>query len=325
MPAIEIAVQHANAAGGVNGRPLSLVVEDSKGNPEAAVSAMRKVVQVDGVQAILTIFTNVVSAQMPLAQQLKVPLISPVEAPGLTAKSGGWVFAHSSLLSRNLPPLEAYWKQKGVKKLFCFLPNTPIAPYGSGQFKEAAQRLGASHEEVLYKLGDTDFRGLIVRARAFAPDAIVIFGHGTPDEGLIMKQARELGELLTVPVRALDPAHRLGDEGLVPGDAVRLDGWHIEVIGTPGHTSDSVAFHLPHETVHLHYWGPAHCDGDIIVHLEKARTVFLGDRNAEKFGKNFRPAISRARLPTSAGTFNGTFTKCDLVDNAYSLPNIEYL
>jgi branched-chain amino acid transport system substrate-binding protein len=193
VPAIEIAVQHANAAGGVNGRPLSLVVEDSKGNPEAAVSAMRKVVQVDGVQAILTIFTNVVSAQMPLAQQLKVPLISPVEAPGLTAKSGGWVFAHSSLLSRNLPPLEAYWKQKGVKKLFCFLPNTPIAPYGSGQFKEAAQRLGASYEEVLYKLGDTDFRGLIVRARAFAPDAIVIFGHGTPDEGLIMKQARELG------------------------------------------------------------------------------------------------------------------------------------
>ena len=101
VPAIEIAVQHVNAAGGVNGRPLALVVEDSKGNPEAAVSAMRKVVQVDGVQAILTIFTNVVSAQMPLAQQFKVPLLSPVEAPGLTAKSDHWVFAHSSLLSRN--------------------------------------------------------------------------------------------------------------------------------------------------------------------------------------------------------------------------------
>ena len=193
VPAIEIAVAHANAAGGVNGRPLALVVEDSKGNPEAAVSAMRKVVQVDGVQAILTIFTNVVSAQMPLAQQFKVPLLSPVEAPGLTAKSGNWVFAHSSLLSRNLPLLEQRWKNKGVKRIFGFYPNTPIAPYGSGLIQAAANRIGAVHENVLFKLGDTDVRSLIIRAKAFNPDAIMIWGHGTPDEGVIMKQARELG------------------------------------------------------------------------------------------------------------------------------------
>ncbi len=193
VPAIEIAVAHANAAGGVNGRPLALVVEDSKGNPEAAVSAMRKVVQVDGVQAILTIFTNVVSAQMPLAQQFKVPLLSPVEAPGLTAKSDHWVFAHSSLLSRNLPLLEQRWKNKGVKRIFGFYPNTPIAPYGSGLIQAAADRIGAVHENVLFKLGDSDFRSLIIRAKAFNPDAIMIWGHGTPDEGVIMKQARELG------------------------------------------------------------------------------------------------------------------------------------
>ena len=193
VPAIEIAVAHANAAGGVNGRPLALVVEDSKGNPEAAVSAMRKVVQVDGVQAILTIFTNVVSAQMPLAQQFKVPLLSPVEAPGLTAKSDHWVFAHSSLLSRNLPLLEQRWKNRGVKRIFGFYPNTPIAPYGSGLIQAAADRIGAVHENVLFKLGDSDFRSLIIRAKAFNPDAIMIWGHGTPDEGVIMKQARELG------------------------------------------------------------------------------------------------------------------------------------
>ena len=193
VPAIEIAVAHANAAGGVNGRPLALVVEDSKGNPEAAVSAMRKVAQVDGVQAILTIFTNVVSAQMPLAQQFKVPLLSPIEAPGVTAKSDHWVFAHSSLLSRNLPLLEQRWKNKGVKRIFGFYPNTPIAPYGSALIGAAAQRIGAVHENVLFKLGDSDFRSLIIRAKAFNPDAIMIWGHGTPDEGVIMKQARELG------------------------------------------------------------------------------------------------------------------------------------
>src|ERR1700730_7706435 len=36
-------------------------------------------------------------------------------------------------------------------------------------------------------------------------------------------------------------------------------------------------FHLPDDTVRLHYFGPAHCDGDIVVHLEKRRVAFLGD------------------------------------------------
>jgi len=193
VPTIEIAVQHVNETGGVNGRPLALFVEDSKGNPEGAVSAMRKVVQVDGVQVIMTIFTNVVSAQMPLSQQFKVPLISPVEAPGLVARSNHWAFAHSALLKRTLPLLEERWKNMGVKRLFAFYPNTPIAPYGSGLVKEAAGRLGAAYEETLFKLGDTDFRGLITRAKAFNPDAILVWGHGTPDEGVIMKQTRELG------------------------------------------------------------------------------------------------------------------------------------
>jgi branched-chain amino acid transport system substrate-binding protein len=198
VPAIEIAVQHVNDASGVNGHPLELILEDSKGNPEGAVSAMRKVVQVDGVQVIMSIFTNVVSAQIPLAQQFKVPVLCPVEAPGLVARSNHWVFAHSALLSRTLPLLEARWKNMGVKRLFCFFPNTAIASYGSSLAKESAARLGAAYEEALFKLGDTDFRGLIARAKAFNPDAVLVWGHGTPDEAIVIKQMRELGMMVPV-------------------------------------------------------------------------------------------------------------------------------
>ena len=192
VPAMEIAVQHVNQSGGVKGRPLALVVEDTKGNPEGAVSAMRKVVQVDRVAAILTIFTNVVSAQMPLADQLKVPLLSPVESPGLVAKSQ-WAFAHSPPLDRKLPLIVARWKRDNVKRLFAFYPNTPIAKPSSVAVKAAIEKLGIQYDEVLFKLGDTDFRGLITRAKSFNPDVIFINGHGTPDEGVIVKQIRELG------------------------------------------------------------------------------------------------------------------------------------
>jgi len=48
-------------------------------------------------------------------------------------------------------------------------------------------------------------------------------------------------------VRALDPAQRLGEEGLGDGDVVSVDGLEIRVVGTPGHTADSLSFLLPAE------------------------------------------------------------------------------
>src|SRR5215471_15822796 len=74
---------------------------------------------------------------------------------------------------------------------------------------------------------------------------------------------------------------------LVPeGDPGRA--WFRNRIGTPDYDTvvirppsatfaDSFAFHLPDDIVRLHYFGPAHCDGDIVVHLENRKVAFLGD------------------------------------------------
>jgi glyoxylase-like metal-dependent hydrolase (beta-lactamase superfamily II) len=57
--------------------------------------------------------------------------------------------------------------------------------------------------------------------------------------------ARWLAERAGAPVRALDPHYRLGDEGLADGDVVAAGGLDLLVVGTPGHTSDSLSFLLP--------------------------------------------------------------------------------
>ena len=132
--AAKIPVQHVNNAGGVNGRPLALVVEDSKGNPEGAVSAMRKIVHVDHVAAVLSIFTNVVSAQLPLADHLKVPLVSTVASPGLVSKSE-WASAHGALVSRLALLVVARWKRDRVKRIFAVFPNGPLAKYATEAYK----------------------------------------------------------------------------------------------------------------------------------------------------------------------------------------------
>ncbi|MCD0482413.1 MBL fold metallo-hydrolase [Streptacidiphilus sp. ASG 303] len=72
--------------------------------------------------------------------------------------------------------------------------------------------------------------------------ALTLLTHGHADHA---EGAARFAELTRTPVRALDPAHRLGGEGLHHGDTVTTGGLELRVLGTPGHTSDSLCFHLP--------------------------------------------------------------------------------
>jgi glyoxylase-like metal-dependent hydrolase (beta-lactamase superfamily II) len=73
---------------------------------------------------------------------------------------------------------------------------------------------------------------------------VVLLTHHHVDHS---ESAREFAARLGCGVRALDPAYRLGDEGLGDGDVVDVDGLEIRVVGTPGHSADSLSFLLPAE------------------------------------------------------------------------------
>lgn len=73
---------------------------------------------------------------------------------------------------------------------------------------------------------------------------VVLLTHHHADHS---EAAREFAERMGCGVRALDPAYRLGDEGLGDGDVVEVDGLEVRVVATPGHTADSLSFLLPAE------------------------------------------------------------------------------
>ncbi|MDG4856746.1 MBL fold metallo-hydrolase [Streptomyces sp. T-3] len=72
--------------------------------------------------------------------------------------------------------------------------------------------------------------------------ALTLLTHGHPDHA---EGAGRFAELTRTKVRALDPALRLGDEGLTAGEAIEVGGLELRVVPTPGHTADSLCFHLP--------------------------------------------------------------------------------
>ena len=73
---------------------------------------------------------------------------------------------------------------------------------------------------------------------------VVLLTHHHADHS---EAAREFAERVGCGVRALDPAYRLGSEGLTDGDVVDVDGLEVRVVGTPGHTADSLSFLVPAE------------------------------------------------------------------------------
>jgi len=72
--------------------------------------------------------------------------------------------------------------------------------------------------------------------------AMTVLTHGHLDHSA---GAARFAAMTEAPVIALDPARRLGDEGLVPGQVLTAAGGEVLVVGTPGHSADSVSLLLP--------------------------------------------------------------------------------
>jgi glyoxylase-like metal-dependent hydrolase (beta-lactamase superfamily II) len=114
--------------------------------------------------------------------------------------------------------------------------------------------------------GPADERHLqaVVAAAQGRPVAAILLTHGHADHS---EGAPRLAEVTGAPVRALDPAYRLGGAGLHDGDVVAAGGIEVVTVSTPGHTADSLTFLLRAED------GVALLTGDTV--LGRGSTVIM--------------------------------------------------
>lgn len=99
-----------------------------------------------------------------------------------------------------------------------------------------------SDRSVVIDPGPLDMAHLAAIDAVAGDVAAVLLTHHHHDHS---EAAREFAERHRCGVRALDPAYRLGSEGLGDGDVISVDGLEIHVVGTPGHSSDSLSFVVP--------------------------------------------------------------------------------
>jgi glyoxylase-like metal-dependent hydrolase (beta-lactamase superfamily II) len=105
-------------------------------------------------------------------------------------------------------------------------------------------RAPSSSRSVVVDPGPPDPALLDAVASAAGDVAVVLLTHHHLDHS---EAARAFAERVGCGVRALDPAYRLGAEGLGEGDVIAVDDLEIHVVATPGHTADSLSFVIPSE------------------------------------------------------------------------------
>ncbi len=196
----QLAAEEINAAGGVNGDKLVLIVEDEQGKKEEAINAFKKLIFQDKVLMLFgPTLSNSAQAADPVAQAAKVVVFGTSNtADGITS-IGDFVFRNSVTEADVLPvTISTAVKNANIKNVAVLYGNDDVfTKSGYDNFKRAIeeQKLPVTTTETFAK-GDVDFKAQLTKIKATNPDAIVLsalLAEGAP----IMVQARQLG--LNVP------------------------------------------------------------------------------------------------------------------------------
>lgn len=225
------AAEEVNAAGGVAGRRLQVFADDTQTNPQFAVLAAKKLIEVNKVNAILGTWSSGVSlAVIPLANDANILLMHTSGAPALStppanAKGFGYRFqATNDRFGRAFAEIAV---KEGFKRPATMAFNNASGIGNTQGFKKAWEAKGNKViAEVVYEPNQPSYRAELQKVLASNPDVIVM-GSFLPDTTIILREAFQTGAKVKwiIPGWAANPQliRALGNEvteGLISVDSV---------------------------------------------------------------------------------------------------------
>ncbi|MCY4555116.1 MAG: ABC transporter substrate-binding protein [Chloroflexi bacterium] len=211
----QMAADEINAGGGINGRRLELVVEDSQCSAQGAVVAYNKLTDVDGVKIILgTSCSSAMLGAAPLAEADGVVLFSGLASNPDIANAGDYIFrTQISDVQVGIDTGNQLWAD-GIRRLATITESTD---YAEGVRRTSVAQFEKHGGEVVaeeyYASDVTDYRTQLSKLFDADPDALHLAPQSEFAAGTIVKQARELGyvgpiyaETISVGTTALEIA-----------------------------------------------------------------------------------------------------------------------
>ena len=198
---IEMAIEEKNKAGGVKGRQLNLISLDNQGKTGESAAAVTRLITQNKVVALLGEVASSRSLEAaPIAQQYKIPMISPSSTNPKVTEVGDQIF-RVCFIDPFQGTVMAKFAIENLKAKRVAILRDVKSDYSVGLANYFAETLKAMGGEVVvdqsYQSGDIDFKGQLTAIRSKKPDAIFVPGYYT-EVGLVARQAKQLG--LKVPL-----------------------------------------------------------------------------------------------------------------------------
>jgi branched-chain amino acid transport system substrate-binding protein len=217
---IELAIEEINKEG-IDGKKLKLVTVDNKSDAAEATSGALKLATQDKVVAMIGAATSTNTlAQVQIAQDNKIPLITPTATNAtITNKDGkvnDFVF-RTCFIDPFQGTVAANFASNDLKVKSAAILIDSSSDYSKGladSFKKSFKANGGEIvKEEAFVAKDTDFRATLTNIKSANPDYVYVPGF-YEEVGLIVKQARELG--ITAPI--------MGGDGWDSPDLVKIAG-----------------------------------------------------------------------------------------------------
>ena len=196
----ELAVEQVNAAGGINGKDLELVIYDDQASPKESAPLAAKLITQDGVVAgISGSYSGATRAAATIYQENATPYISAYAVHPDITRSGDYVFRTSFMGEvQGRAGAKLVGEMMGKKRVSIITLANDFGKSLEAGFKEKAAEFGI---EILgeydYSIKDREFGPIVSKVKAEAPDAIYASGYFFT-AGPLVSQLRAAG--VDVPV-----------------------------------------------------------------------------------------------------------------------------
>ncbi len=209
----ELAIDQVNKAGGVKGKPIKLIVEDDKSNPQEATNKVLQLIDRDKSVALLGEIASAISkAGGIVANRKKIPMISPSSTNADVTKVGPFVF-RVCFTDDEQGKAGARFVAKTLNKKRVAILFASDNLYSSGlakEFRDEAKKQGLEVVgEKSFLNSETNFTTYITELRDAKPDIIYA----------------------PIYYNAMIPVARQAKAAGVPGNMfVGSDGWHADAL-----------------------------------------------------------------------------------------------
>ena len=186
-------IDDINKNGGINGQKVELVIKDSGGSPEKAISFAKQLIEEEQVVAIIGPTTSGESmAIKDICEKAKTPLISCAAAETIVEPLAKYVFKTPQKDSYVVKWIYQTMKKKGIKKIGVIASNTGFGNGGKAQLEKYAAEFGItiSVSEV-YDKAATDLSSVLTKVKAAGVEAVVNWSI-EPAQSIVAKNMKQL-------------------------------------------------------------------------------------------------------------------------------------